>query len=195
MKLLFDIFPLLIFFGAFKFFDIYLATGAAIIATFVQVGVFWTRHRRFETMHLVTLAVITIFGGLTIALQDDAFIKWKPSIVNWVFAVAIFGTLLFGKKSALEYMMGRQLRLPSPVWRNLSVAWGVFFVVMGTLNLYVAFYYNVAADDAIRTATWVNFKVFGLTGMTLAFVFLQMLFLSKYLEDDDETATETVDKN
>ena len=102
MKLLFDLLPLLIFFAAFKFYDIYTATAAAILATFAQVAIFWARHRRFETMHLVTLVVISVFGGLTIALQDDAFIKWKPSIVNWVFAAAILGILAFGKKTALE---------------------------------------------------------------------------------------------
>ena len=181
MKLLFDLMPLLIFFAAFKFYDIYTATAAAILATFVQVGLFWARHRRFETMHLVTLGVLSVFGGLTIVLQDDAFIKWKPSVVNWAFAAAIFGTLLFGKKSALEHIMGRQISLPGPVWLKLNIAWSVFFGLMGLLNLYVAFYHNLAADEETRTQTWVNFKVFGLTGLTLGFVVLQMFFLSRHL--------------
>ena len=181
MKLLFDLMPLLIFFAAFKFYDIYTATAAAILATFVQVGLFWARHRRFETMHLVTLGVLSVFGGLTIVLQDDAFIKWKPSVVNWAFAAAILGTLLFGKKSALEHIMGRQINLPVLVWLKLNIAWGVFFCVMGLLNLYVAFYHNLAADEETRTQTWVNFKVFGLTGLTLGFVVLQMFFLSRHL--------------
>ncbi len=186
MKLLFDLFPLLIFFAAFKFYDIYAATAAAILATFVQVGVFWAKNRRFEVMHLVTLAVITVFGGLTIALQDDAFIKWKPSIVNWVFSAAILGTLVFSKKSALEHLLGRQLSLPPAVWRNLSMAWGGFFVAMGFLNLYVAFYHNLAADEQTRTQTWVNFKVFGLTGLTLVFVVLQTAYLARHLKAEEE---------
>ena len=181
MKLLFDLMPLLIFFAAFKFYDIYTATAAAILATFVQVGLFWARHRRFETMHLVTLGVLSVFGGLTIVLQDDAFIKWKPSVVNWAFAAAILGTLLFGKKSALEHIMGRQLSLPGPVWRKLNIAWVVFFCLMGLLNLYVAFYHNLGADEETRTQTWVNFKVFGLTGLTFGFVLLQMVFLARHL--------------
>lgn len=179
MKLLFDLFPLLIFFAAFKFYDIYTATAAAIVATVIQVSAFWFKHRRFEAMHLTTLAVISVFGGLTIALQDDAFIKWKPSIVNWTFSAAILGMILT-KKSALERVMGSQISLPPPIWRKLNFAWAMFFLLMGLLNLYVAFYYNLDADAATRTQTWVNFKVFGLTGLTLVFVLLQVNFLSKH---------------
>ena len=187
MKLLFDLLPLLIFFAAFKFYDIYTATAAAIFATVVQVGVFWFRHRRFEIMHLVTLGVLSVFGGLTIVLQDDAFIKWKPSIVNWVFSVAILGTLVVGKKSALEHLLGRQLSLPKPVWRKLNVAWGIFFGLMGLLNLYVAFYHNLGADEAARTQTWVNFKVFGMTGLTLGFAVLQMFFVARHAAPGTQT--------
>lgn len=186
MKLLFDLLPLLIFFAAFKFYDIYTATAAAILATFIQIGVFWARHRRFETMHLITFAVLTVFGGMTIALQDDAFIKWKPSIVNWVFSAALLGTLAFGRKTALEYLMGRQIRLPPAVWRKLNIAWGAFFFLMGLLNLYVAFYHNPGADEAARTHTWVNFKVFGMTGLTLGFAVLQALFLAKHSDLKEE---------
>ncbi len=186
MKLLFDLLPLLIFFAAFKFYDIYTATAVAIFATFVQVGIFWVRQRRFETMHLVTLAVLSVFGGLTIALQDDSFIKWKPSIVNWVFSVAILGTLIFAKKSALEYVMGRQINLPSPIWRKLNISWAMFFLAMGFLNLYVAFYHNPDSDQATRTETWVNFKVFGLTGLMLIFVIAQMFFLAKHIIPKEE---------
>lgn len=182
MKLLFDILPLLIFFTVFKFYDIYIATVATIIASFIQVGVFWLRHRRFEAMHVTTLVVILIFGGLTIALQDEVFIKWKPSIVNWVFTIAIFGYMLFAKKSALEYVMGGKISLPPPLWRKLNIAWAVFFFLIGALNLYVAFFYNLDADAEIRTHTWVNFKVFGMTGLTLVFVVLQVPFLAKHID-------------
>lgn len=186
MKLLFDFLPLLIFFAAFKFFDIYTATAVAIAATVAQVSLWWVKHRRFEPAHLVTLAAIVVFGGLTIALRDEAFIKWKPSIVNWIFAAAILGSLVVGKTSALEFLMGRQLRLPAAVWRNLNIAWGAFFAVMGLLNVYVAFYYDLGADAAARTQTWVNFKVFGLTGLTIAFALLQMLFIAKHIPQNGE---------
>ncbi len=185
MKLLFDLFPLLIFFGAFKFYDIYLATAAAIIATFIQVTVFWLKNRRFESIHIITLVIITFFGGLTILLRDDVFIKWKPTVVNWLFSGVIVGMLFFTKKSALEYVMGKQIALPNAIWRNLNWAWAGFFLLLGLLNLYVAFYYNLDADSAVRTATWVNFKVFGLLGLTLIFAVGQMLFLSKHIELKD----------
>jgi len=185
MKLLFDFLPLLIFFAAFKLYDIYTATAVAIVATVAQVSLWYFKRRKFEPPHLVTLAAIVVFGGMTIALQDDAFIKWKPSIVNWVFAAAILGSLA-GKKSALEFLMGKQLKLPADAWRKLNLAWGAFFTVMGLLNVYVAFYYNLGADAAARTQTWVNFKVFGLTGLTLAFVIAQFAFLAKHLPQEDD---------
>ena len=190
MKLLFDLFPLIIFFAAFKLYDIYIATAAAIIATFIQVGVFWFQHRRFETMHLMTLVVISVFGGLTILLQDDVFIKWKPTIVNWLFAVVIIGMLLFARKSALEYVMGKQIDLPASVWRNLNWAWAWFFVFLGALNLYVAFYYNLAADEETRTAAWVNFKVFWMFGLTMVFAVLQMFYLAKHIKEPEESTEE-----
>ena len=182
MKLLFDLFPLLIFFGAFKFYDIFIATAAAIIATFIQVGVFWTKHRRFETIHIITLIIITLLGGLTILLKDDIFIKWKPTIVNWLFSGVIVGMLVFSRKSALEFIMGKQIDLPKPVWRKLNWAWALFFLVLGGLNLYVAFYYNPDADPEVRTAAWVNFKVFWLFGLTMVFAVSQMFFLSKHIK-------------
>ena len=188
MKMLFDLFPLIVFFGAFKFYDIFIATAAAIIATFIQVGIFWIKHRRFETIHLMTLVIISVFGGLTIFLQDDVFIKWKPTIVNWLFSGIIFGMLLFAKKSALEFVMGKQLSLPNPVWEKLNIAWALFFLALGAINLYVAFYYNIDATEEVRTETWVNFKVFWMFGLTLVFAIGQMVFLSKHItlnEDQD----------
>ena len=186
MKLLFDLFPLLIFFGAFKFYDIYTATAAAILATFIQIGAFWIKNRRFELMHVVTLVVITVFGGLTILLKDDIYIKWKPTVVNWLFSGVIVGMLAFTKKSALEYVMGKQISLPGEVWKNLNWAWAIFFLGLGALNLYVAFYYNSDADPDIRTQTWVNFKVFGMLGLTMTFAIGQMFFLSKHIEMNED---------
>jgi intracellular septation protein len=186
MKLLFDLFPLLIFFGTFKVYGIYVATAAAIVATFIQIAAFWMKNRRFEVMHLVTLVVITIFGGLTILLKDDIFIKWKPTAVNWLFSGVIIGMLYFAKKSALEFVMGKQIELPAPVWRSLNWAWAIFFVLLGAINLYVAFYYNLDADEATRTDTWVNFKVFVLLGLTLVFAIGQMFFISKHIKMVEE---------
>ncbi len=182
MKLLLDLLPLLIFFAAFKLYGIYAATIAAIAATAGQIGWLWWRQRRFETMHLMTFAILAVFGGLTIALQDEVFIKWKPSIVYWSFSAIIFGLLLVGKKSAMEFVMGRQITLPAAVWRKLNIAWGLFFLLSGGLNIYVAFYYNAAAEASVRTDFWVNFKVFGFTGLTFAFLLAHLPFLAKHIQ-------------
>jgi len=185
MKLLYHLLPLLIFFGAFKFYDIYVATAAAILVTFIQVGVFYLKNRRIESIHIMMIAMLTVFGGLTILLQDDTFIKWKPTIVNCSFTAIIF-YLMFTKKTALEYILGSQISLPPPVWRKLNTAWALFFLFLGFLNLYIAFYYNLDADDDTRTQTWVNFKVFGMLGLTLVFAIAQMFFLSKHIKVKEE---------
>jgi intracellular septation protein len=197
MKFLFDLFPVLLFFLVFKFYSdwvaegqtfclasaciagghagaIYAATATAILASFAQVGFFWLKHRRFETMHLITLALITVLGGATLLLHDDVFIKWKPTVVNWLFALVFLASQWFGSKPLIQRMMEHGIQLePVSKWRVLNSAWAVFFIFMGALNLYVAF--NFSQD------TWVNFKLFGLMGLTLAFVFLQAFYLSRYI--------------
>ena len=185
MKLLIDFFPLLLFFGAFKLYGIYIATAVAMAAAFLQVSIHWLRHRRFETTHLITLGVITVFGGLTLVFQDPVFVKWKPTIVNWIFAVILLGSQVFAKKPAIQYLMGAQLELPAPVWTKINVSWALFFVVLGVLNLYVAFYYRLDLGEQARTDLWVNFKVFWLMGLTFVFVIVQMAFLYKYLAVED----------
>jgi intracellular septation protein len=189
MKFLFDLFPLLLFFAAFKFYDIYVATGVAIAASFAQVGWFWLRHRRFETLHLVTLGVIVVFGGLTLALRDDTFIKWKPSIVYWVLAALVLGSHMIGKKTAVEHLLGTKIQLPPRVWNQYNLSWGVFFLLMGALNVYVAFYFGLDLDEATRREIWVNFKVFGLLGITLLFTVVQALFLAKHVAPDEKNTS------
>jgi len=186
MKLLFDFFPLLLFFAAFKLFGIYPATAVAMTASLLQVAVFRYRKGRFETMHLVTLAVISLFGSMTLIFQNPDFIKWKPSIVNWIFSLLILGSLFVGKKTALEHVMGSQLKLPPAIWRKVSLAWGLFFLIAGILNVYVAFFYAPELDPETRTNIWVNFKVFGLLGLTFVFTIVQMFFIYKHIEDHPE---------
>ena len=180
MKFLYDLFPLLLFFAAFKFYGIYIATAVAMVASLVQVGAFWLKHRRFETTHLVTLAVIVVFGGLTIALHDDTFIKWKPTLVYWIFAALLLGSQVFGQKTAIERMLGKQFELPPAVWARQNLSWAIFFVVAGALNLYVAFYYERELDAAARLAMWVNFKTLVLPGITLAFALLQAMSMARH---------------
>ena len=175
MKFLFDIFPVILFFAAFKFFDIYVATAVAIAATFVQIGWVWVRHRKVDNMLWVSLAVIVVFGGATLVLQDETFIKWKPTVLYWLFAAALVVAALAFKKNLIRAMMGHQLVLPEFVWNRLLASWVGFFLVMGALNLLVA--YNFSTDD------WVNFKMFGGIGLMLLFVVAQALMLARYVED------------
>ncbi len=182
-KLLTDFFPLLVFFAAFQFYDIYIATASAIVAAVVQVGALLLRRRRVDAMQWVTLALLLVFGGLTLLLRNDAFIKWKPSIVNWLFALCIIAPMCVGKPGVIQRLLGAQMQLPARVWRDLNFAWAAFFTLLGGLNVYVAFYYNLGADEAQRTQTWVTFKVFGLTGLSLAFVLIQGVWLWRHLRD------------
>ncbi len=173
MKQLLDFFPILLFFIAYKFYGIYAATVTAMVAAVVQVSVFWLRYRRFEFMHLVSLVIIGVFGGATLLLQDEMFIKWKPTVLNALFALVFLGSQWIGKKPLIERMMGQQIQAPPPVWRRLNLAWVGFFLLMGLTNLFVV--YNFDTD------TWVNFKLFGLLGLTLLFVLLQSFFLYRFL--------------
>ena len=184
MKLLFDFFPLVLFFGAFKLYDIYVATLVAMTASLAQVIFIRIRHQRFETTHLVTLFVILLFGGMTLIFQDDMFIKWKPTIVNWIFAVVVLGSQFIGKRTVLERLLGGQMQMPARIWKKVNVSWGLFFFVSGLLNLYVAFYFRTHLDEAARTDFWVNFKVFGLLGLTLAFSIIQMMIVARYISTE-----------
>lgn len=175
MKFLFDFFPILLFFIAYKLDGIFTATAVAIAASFLQVSLYWLKHRRFETNHLVTLALITVFGGLTLFLQDETFIKWKPSVINWLFGVAFLGSQFIGKKTIVERMMGANISLPDFIWPRLNTAWAVFFIALGFANLYVMSYYD--------TDTWVNFKMFGMMGLTLLFLVAQGFYLTRFIQD------------
>ena len=181
MKFLFDLFPVILFFVAFKFAGIYVATGVAIAATVLQVGYVLARGRKVTNMQWAGLVIIGLFGGATLVLQDETFIKWKPTVLYWLAGVVFLGALGFGK-NLVKAVMSEGLELPEPVWTKLCVAWGLFFVFKGTLNLYVA--YSFATD------TWVNFKLFGGMGLMILFVVAQALWLSKYLPDDSAKADE-----
>ena len=181
MKFLFDLFPVILFFIAFKIYGIYTATAVAIAATFMQIGWVWFRHRKVDTMLWVSLAIIVVFGGATLILQDETFIKWKPSVLYWLFAVALLVAHMVFNKNLIRVMMKGQINLPETVWGRLNASWAAFFASMGGVNLYVAFNYS--------TETWVNFKLFGFMGLMLAFVLLQALMLAKYMEDKEDKRT------
>lgn len=179
MKLLFDLFPVILFFITYKLVDIYAATVAAMIATFIQVGWSWFRHRKVDNLLWVSLVLITIFGGATLFLQDEAFIKWKPTVLYWLFACVLLISQVLFKKNLIRSMLSNQLKLPEAIWSRLNTSWSLFFAAMGAVNLYVAFSFS--------TDFWVNFKLFGFTGLMLVFIIFQGLFIGKHVEAQDET--------
>jgi intracellular septation protein len=176
MKLLFDLFPVILFFAAYKAFDLYVATGVAIAASIAQIVYLKVRGKPVETMQWASLVIIVIFGGMTLLLHDETFIKWKPSILYFCFFAALIGGRMFMQKNFIKSLMGAQLKLPEPVWDKLNMAWAVFFLSMAVLNLVVAYQFS--------TDTWVNFKLFGTMGLTLAFVIAQGLYLGRYIQDE-----------
>ena len=175
MKFLFDLFPVILFFIAFKVAGIFVATAVAIVATFVQIGWVWYRHRKVDTMLWVSLVIVTVFGGATLLLQDETFIKWKPTVLYWLFAGILGGGALFMKKNLMKSLLSEQMQLPDVAWNRMNLSWIGFFVFMGIANLAVA--YNFSTDD------WVTFKLFGGMGLMLIFVLVQGLLLSKYIEE------------
>lgn len=200
MKLLFDLFPVILFFAAFKYSEknldwaagavaallgggavdpkqapILLATVVVIAATIAQIAWVHFRHGKVDKMLWVSLVLVVVFGGMTLAFQDETFIKWKPTILYWVFAASLGFAALVLKKNPIKAMLGEQMTLPEPLWARVNLSWIAFFLFMGALNLVVAF--NFPTD------TWVNFKLFGGMGLLFAFVLGQGFMLSKYMED------------
>jgi intracellular septation protein len=178
VKFFFDLFPVILFFVAFKIWGIYVATAVAMAATLAQVS--WTkfRHGKVSKLLWASLVIIMVFGGATLFLQDETFIKWKPTVLYWIAGVVFLGALAFGKNPIKGVMSEGGLELPEHVWTKLCIAWGVFFLFKGTLNLWVAYNFD--------TEAWVNFKLFGFTALMIAFVIAQALWLAKYLPDDEE---------
>ena len=206
MKLLFDLFPVILFFAVFKFAGaqpdaaqafaaqylmflvadgeitakqapILLATAVAILATLGQVLWLLLRRRHVDTMLWVSLVIIVVFGGATIYFHDEMFIKWKPTVLYWCFALALLGAQLLMRKNLICSLMGKQMSLPDLVWDKLNLAWSTFFAAMGALNLYIAFNFPLEL--------WVNFKMFGFIALMIAFVIAQTVYLSRYLKEPE----------
>ncbi|MEE9413139.1 MAG: septation protein A [Methylococcales bacterium] len=176
-KILWDFFPILLFFIVYKQFDIYIATATLMGASALQVLIGWITTRRVEKMHMFTLILVLVLGTATLLLQDERFIKWKPSIVNWLFAIVFLGSHFIGERPIIQRMMSDHISMPDTIWFRLSLSWILFFIISGIANIIVVFNFD--------TDTWVNFKLFGMLGMTLVFVILQSIFLAKYIQDDD----------
>jgi intracellular septation protein len=179
MKFLFDLFPVVLFFVAFKFYGIYTATTVAITATVVQIGWLKVRRRKVEPMMWISLVIIVVFGGATLALHDETFIKWKPTVLYWLFATAIVGAELLFRRNLIRSMLTGQVHMPESAWARLNRSWAGFFGFMGAANLYVA--YNFSTD------AWVNFKLFGGMGLMFVFVVVQALFLARHVQEKKES--------
>ena len=178
-KLLFDFFPVALFFIAFKLEDdpqrgIMVATAVIIVATLFQVGYMRLRHGRIEKMHLVTLALVVVLGGLTLALGDERFIKWKTTLVNWGFALVFLGSQFIGSKPIVQRLMDSRVTLPDSAWTRLNLGWTAFFVLLGAANLFVAFRYS--------TDVWVDFKFYGVIGLTFVFIAGQTVWLMRQMQ-------------
>jgi intracellular septation protein len=197
MKILFDLFPVILFFGVFKLagshpegaqaiasalgyvadpqhLPVLLATATAIVATLAQIIWVKFRHGKVDTMLWISFAIIAVFGGATLALHDEGFIKIKPTALYWLFAgVMLFAKILF-KKNLIRSLMQEKMELPERIWNQLNLAWSGLFIMLGVLNLYVA--WNFSTD------TWVNFKLFGVTGIMFVFIIAQAVMLSKHMD-------------
>ncbi len=178
MKQLFEFIPVLLFFIAFKFYDIYVATAVVIIATLIQVSITWIKYKKVETMQWITLGLILVMGGATLYLRDEQFIKWKLTIIEWLFGLAFLGSHFFAKKTFVERMMGASLELPPAIWKRLNLIWAGFFISVGFINIYVMQNYNT--DD------WVTFKTFGVPGLMVIFIIFQMLLIYKHIPETKE---------
>ena len=186
MKLLLDFLPILIFFGVYKLTgDLITATAVLIPVTIIQVGMVYWLTKKVEKMALVTLALVIVLGGLTVFLNDGWFIMWKPTVVNWLFAAAFLSSHFIGQKPIIERLLGHAISLEPQQWVTLSFAWIAFFIFSGVLNLIVAYQFS---EDI-----WVNFKLFGLLGLTFIFLIIQGIWISKH--DSEVPAQPEDDQN
>ncbi|MCB1893744.1 MAG: septation protein A [Zoogloeaceae bacterium] len=200
MKFFFDLLPVILFFAAYKIAGsdeagaldlarallgdgieakqapILIATLIAIVATAGQIAWVWLRHRKVETMLWVSLAIVTLFGGATLLFHDPTFIKWKPTALYWMFAIALLGSPLLFRRNLIRKLLEAQMSLPDAIWQRLNLIWALFFAAMGVLNLVVAYRFS--------ESTWVNFKLFGGMGLMLVFVLAQGAWLSRHMEDE-----------
>lgn len=205
MKFLFDLLPVFLFFLVFKGAEnnvdqaqqivshylspfisggqveasqapIILATAVAILSTVAQIIYLLIRRQKVDVMLWISLAIIVVFGGATIYLHDETFIKWKPTILYWCFSLALFISATYFKKNLVRVMMEKQMRLPDPVWKKVNLSWVLFFALMGILNLFIAF--------TASTDVWVNFKMFGGMGLMILFIIVQSISLAKYMKDN-----------
>ncbi|WP_211829458.1 septation protein A [Kistimonas asteriae] len=194
MKQFIDFLPLLIFFIVYKidprpvslaghefeFGGIFSATMMLIVATVIVYGLLYLKQKSLEKSQLITLVAVLLFGSLTLAFHEEAYLKWKAPIVNWIFGLAFLASQFIGQKPLIRRMLDHAMSLPDAIWTRLNTSWAIFFILLGAANLYVAFTFETI---------WVDFKVFGSLGLTFAFVIIQFLFLARYIKQEDTDKT------
>ena len=193
MKILYEFLPVALFFGVYKYSgDIFTATLVLMLATTFQVIYEWLRYKKVEKSRQISLILILLLGGATVLFHDDLFIKWKVTVVNWLFAAILLGSQFIGSKTIIERLMGQMIILPENIWVKLNFYWVIFFFVSGLLNIYFAFYYGLELSLEERTDMWVNFKFYGLLGLTFIFMLFQVWFMQKHavLKEPDEEQQE-----
>ncbi|WP_264289196.1 septation protein A [Duffyella gerundensis] len=178
MKQLLDFLPLVVFFVFYKMYDIFVASGALIVATGLALVASWILFRKVEKMTIVTFLLVAVFGTLTLVFHNDEFIKWKVTVIYSLFALALLFSQFFMQKPLIQTMLGKELQLPTHAWRRLNVAWAIFFLACGVANIYVAFW--------LPQEVWVNFKVFGLTGLTLLFTLLSGVYIYRLMPQEQK---------
>jgi intracellular septation protein len=179
MRFLIDFFPIALFVAAYKLHDIFTATAVLMAATVLQTGIIYGIDRKLQTLQKVTLVLVLVFGVLTLVLQDERFIKWKPTVLYASMAIVLGAALWGWKKNFLQILLGSQLTLPTAVWGRLTVIWVVYFLFMAAINGYVAAYYS--------TEDWVNFKLWGYI-FPVVFIIGQGLYIARYIKDDGNEA-------
>lgn len=179
MKVLLDFFPIALFFVAYKLGDIYSGTAVLMAATLLQMALIWRIDRRLQTLHKVTLALVLVFGSLTLALHDERFIKWKPTVLYAALALGLALAVWVWRKNVLGALLGAQLSLPEPVWARLNAAWVVYGLFMAALNAYVAAFFS--------TDAWMNFKLWGYV-FPLVFLLGQGVYVARHLPHDASKA-------
>jgi intracellular septation protein len=179
MQVLFDFFPLVVFFAAYIAYDLYVATAAIIVAMALQIAYQWLRHRKVNKMLLISGALVAVFGGITLALRNPVFIQWKVTVVNWLFAAAFLASQFIGSKTFTERIMGQAVELESAFWRQLNILWVANFAVIGVLNLYVMYNFD--------EQTWVYFKTWGMIGLSLLMAVGQAIWISSRAPADRST--------
>lgn len=183
MQMFYEILPVFLFFLAFKFYDIYVATIIGIAATVIQVLITRIHTGIWDRKQVITMGVFIVFGGMTLYFHNPIFVKWKPTIVFWIFALAILITQAFTRKPLMQRMMEGALQqsgnIPSKVWRNINFLWAFFFLVLGMINLYVAYFLS---NDA-----WVNFKFYGITAALFLMSIIQALYLVRFISDKEQS--------